>query len=54
MATRQSSSIGLFVMPLLIMGCLHVVVTPLKDLLSISWIYVAVWYGLAVLFGYLF
>ena len=53
MATRQSSSLGLFVMPLLIMGCLHIVVTPLEDLLSISWIYVAVWYGLAVLFGYL-
>ena len=53
MATRQSSSIGLFVMPLLIMGCLHIVVTPLEDLLSISWIYVAVWYGLAVLFGYM-
>ena len=53
MATRQSSSLGLFVMPLLIMGCLHIVVTPLEDLLSISWFYVAVWYGLAVLFGYL-
>ncbi len=53
MATRQSSSIGLFVMPLLIMGCLHIVVTPLEDLLSISWIYVAVWYGMAVLSGYL-
>ena len=40
-------------MPLLIMGCLHIVVTPLEELLSISWIYVAVWYGLAVLSGYL-
>lgn len=53
MATRQSSSIGLFVMPLLVMGCLHIIVTPLEDLLSISWLYVTIWYGLAILAGYI-
>ena len=53
MATRQSSSLGLFALPLLVMGCLHIVVTPLGDLLSISWLYVTIWYGLAVLIGYI-
>lgn len=53
MATRQSSSIGLFALPLLVMGCLHIIVTPLENMLSISWLYVTIWYGLAVLAGYL-
>jgi hypothetical protein len=52
MATRQSSSIGLFALPLLVMGVLHVIVTPLADILSISWIYSAVWYGLGFLIGF--
>lgn len=52
MATRQSSSIGLFALPLLVMGVLHVVVTPLGDILSLSWIYVTVWYGLGLAIGY--
>ena len=44
MATRQSSSIGLFALPLLVMGALHVIVTPLADILSLSWfIYCVVW-----------
>ncbi len=53
MATRQSSSIGLFALPLLVMGALHVIVTPLADILSISWIYSAVWYGLGFLIGFM-
>lgn len=53
MASRQSSSIGLFALPLLVMGALHVIVTPLADILSISWIYSAVWYGLGFLIGFM-
>ena len=53
MATRQSSSIGLFALPLLVMGALHVIVTPLADILSLSWIYSAVWYGLGFLIGFI-
>ena len=53
MATRQSSSIGLFVLPLLVMGALHVIVTPLADILSLSWIYSTVWYGLGFLVGFI-
>ena len=53
MATRQSSSIGLFALPLLVMGALHVVVTPLADILSLSWVYSAVWYGVGFLIGFL-
>ena len=36
MATRQSSSIGLFALPLLVMGALHVIVTPLGEILFYS------------------
>ena len=53
MATRQSSSIGLFALPLLVMGALHVIVTPLADILSLSWVYSAVWYGLGFLIGFI-
>ena len=53
MATRQSSSIGLFALPLLIMGALHVIVTPLADILSLSWVYSTVWYGLGFLIGFM-
>ena len=53
MATRQSSSIGLFALPLLVMGVLHVIVTPLADILALSWVYSAVWYGLGFLIGFM-
>ena len=53
MATRQSSSIGLFALPLLVMGALHVIVTPLADILSLSWVYSTVWYGLGFLIGFI-
>lgn len=53
MATRQSSSFGLFALPLLVMGVLHVVVTPLGNILGLSWVYATVWYGLGVLVGYI-
>lgn len=53
MATRQSSSIGLFAMPLLVMGSLHVIVTPLANILALSWMYLLIWYGLGVLIGFL-
>ena len=53
MATRQSSSIGLFALPLLVMGALHVIVTPLADILSLSWVYFTVWYGLGFLIGFM-
>ena len=53
MATRQSSSFGLFALPLLVMGVLHVVVTPLGNILALSWVYATVWYGLGVLVGYI-
>ena len=53
MATRQSTSFGLFLTPILVFGCLQIIVTPLGDILSLSWVYVLVWYGLGVLIGYL-
>ena len=53
MATRQSTSIGLFLMPILVFGCLQIIVTPLGDILALSWMYLLVWYGLSVLIGYL-
>ena len=53
MATRQSTSFGLFLMPILVFGCLQIIVTPLGDILALSWMYVLVWYGLSVLIGYL-
>ena len=53
MATRQSSSIGLFALPLLVMGALHVIVTPLGEMLSISWTFTAVWYGFGLIVGYM-
>ena len=53
MATRQSTSFGLFAMPILVFGCLQIIVTPLGDILALSWMYVVVWYGLSVLIGYL-
>ena len=53
MATRQSTSFGLFAMPILVFGCLQIIVTPLGDILALSWMYVLVWYGLSVLIGYL-
>ena len=53
MATRQSTSIGLFLMPILVFGCLQIIVTPLGDILALSWMYLIVWYGLSVLIGYL-
>lgn len=53
MATRQSTSFGLFAMPILVFGSLQIIVTPLGDILALSWMYVLVWYGLSVLIGYL-
>lgn len=53
MASRQSSSVGLFALPLLVMGALHVIVTPLADILSLSWVYSTVWYGLGFLIGFM-
>ena len=53
MATRQSTSFGLFAMPILVFGCLQIIVTPLGDILALSWMYVVVWYSLSVLIGYL-
>ena len=53
MATRQSSSIGLFALPLLVMGAIHVIVAPLADILSLSWVYSAVWYGIGFLIGFI-
>ena len=53
MATRQSTSFGLFAMPILVFGWLQIIVTPLGDILALSWMYVLVWYGLSVLIGYL-
>ena len=53
MATRESTSFGLFVMPILVFGCLQIIVTPLGDILALSWMYVLVWYGLSLLIGYL-
>ena len=53
MATRQSSSVGLFALPLLIMGCLHIIVTPLGNILALSWMYALIWYGLGLLLGYI-
>ena len=53
MATRQSTSFGLFAMPILVFGCLQIIVTPLGDIIALSWMYVVVWYGLSVLIGYL-
>ncbi len=35
------------------MGALHVIVTPLADILSLSWIYSVVWYGLGFLIGFM-
>ena len=52
MATRQSSSLGLFALPILIMGSLHIIVTPLSDILALSWIYTVIWYALGVFIGY--
>jgi len=40
-------------MPILVFGCLQIIVTPLGDILALSWMYVVVWYGLSVLIGYL-
>ena len=52
MSTRQSSSIGLFALPILVMGCLHVVVTPLGSILALSWLYMILYYATGVLIGY--
>jgi hypothetical protein len=40
-------------LPILVFGCLQIIVTPLGDILALSWMYVVVWYGLSVLIGYL-
>ena len=40
-------------MPILVFGCLQIIVTPLGDILALSWMYLLVWYGLSVLIGYL-
>ncbi len=53
MATRQSSSFGLFALPILIMGSLHIIVTPLSDILALSWIYTVIWYAIGVFIGYI-
>ena len=38
MATRQTSSIGLFALPIIVMGTLHLIITPLGELLALSWL----------------
>ena len=40
-------------MPILVFGSLQIIVTPLGDILALSWMYLLVWYGLSVLIGYL-
>ena len=53
MATRQSSSIGLFALPILAMGALHVIVTPLRDILALAWMYTLAWYAVSIFAGFM-
>lgn len=53
MATRQTSSMGLFALPIIVMGTLHLVITPLGELLAISWLYATIWYVISIGIGIL-
>ena len=51
MATRQTSSIGLFALPIIVMGTLHLIITPLGELLALSWLYATLWYLISIGIG---
>ena len=51
MATRQTSSIGLFALPIIVMGTLHLIITPLGELLALSWLYATLWYLIGIGIG---
>lgn len=53
MTTRKSTAVGLFLLPLFVMASLQVVVEPLADIIALSWIYFAIWYGLGALIGFI-
>lgn len=53
MTTKKTTAIGLFLLPLFVMASLQVVVEPLGDILSLSWIYFCIWYGMGALIGFL-
>ena len=48
MTEKKNTAIGLFLLPLFVMASLQVVVEPLGELISLSWIYFCIWYGLAL------
>ena len=49
MTAKKTTAIGLFLLPLFVMASLQVVVDPLGDIISLSWIYFGIWYGLGCL-----
>jgi hypothetical protein len=53
MTAKKTTAIGLFFLPLFVMASLQVVVDPLGDIISISWIYFCIWYGLSALIGFI-
>ena len=52
MTEKKNTAIGLFLLPLFVMASLQVVVEPLGDIISLSWIYFCIWYGLGSLIGF--
>jgi len=53
MTEKKNTAIGLFLLPLFVMASLQVVVEPLGDIVSLSWIYFCIWYGLGSLIGFI-
>jgi len=53
MTEKKNTAIGLFLLPLFVMASLQVVVEPLGDIISLSWIYFCIWYGLGSLIGFI-
>ena len=53
MTAKKTTAIGLFLLPLFVMASLQVVVEPLGELISLSWIYFCIWYGLGSLIGFI-
>ena len=53
MTAKKTTAIGLFLLPLFVMASLQVVVEPLGDIISLSWIYFCIWYGLGALIGFI-
>ena len=53
MTEKKNTAIGLFLLPLFVMASLQVVVEPLGELISLSWIYFCIWYGLGSLIGFI-